>query len=167
MRLKYGVIVLILMLTFGCVTVQSGRKTSAKVEGQAGRALPGVGLSIDANYDSRLDQVIPGFILLPVSIKNISLRALPMDAKEDRWIIIGEKGQKYKAVNSLRLKDPVTWRETPDRIRDMIDYPEVVPINYSVTFDLLLPKNAKLKYFSKIRYYNAALRQEFVLEKEY
>ncbi len=52
-------------------------------------------------------------------------------------------------------------------MRNLIDYPEIIPINYSVTFDLLMPAKAKLDYFKEIRYYNAALNQEFVLEKEY
>lgn len=92
---------------------------------------------------------------------------IPMDAKKDRWVVIGEKGKRYAAINTLRLKDPVAWRDVPERLRDLIDYPEVLPINYSVTFDILFTKSADLKYFKEIHFYSAALKQEFIVYKEY
>lgn len=162
---------LVLSLAVGatsCVPTRSAKnKKPAKVESYAGRVIPSFSLSIDANYDPRLDEIIPGYKLVPVIIKNMSLRNVEMSVKQDRWVIVGEKGQKYVALNSLRYKDPPLWREIPEKMRALIDYPEIVPINYSVTFDLLVPKKSKLEYFREIRYYNAAWRQEFVLEKEY
>lgn len=162
------VVLSLIAASAGCVRVGPQKsKKPAKVEGQAGRAVPFYSLSIDANYDPRLDNLIPGYKLLPVIMRNLSLRPIPMDFKRDRWVIVGEKGQRYRAVNTLKLKDPVMWRELPDKMRTMIDYPEIIPINYSVTFDLLLPKRVNLEYFRQIRYYNAAWKQEFVIEKEY
>jgi hypothetical protein len=161
-------VLLSLFVAAGCFRVKPQQaKRSGKIEGQAGRMIPFYSLSVDANYDPRLDNLIPGYKLLPVIMRNVSLQAVPMDAKKDRWILVGEKGQKYRAINSLRVKDPVLWREVPDKMRTMIDYPEILPINYNVTFDLLLPKRANLQYFRQIRYYNAAWKQEFVIEKEY
>lgn len=160
-------VLLILSLT-GCATVRVGKKKPTKqVTGQTGRNIPQYSLSIDANYDPRLDNLIPGYKLLPVVIRNSSLQAIPMNLRADRWVIIGEKGQKYAAMNSLRLKDPVYWRRVPDQVRTMIDYPEIIPIGYSVTFDLLFPENVNLEYFEGIRYYNDALGKEIVLEKIY
>jgi hypothetical protein len=151
-----------------CFPIRSAKpKKPAKIESIAGRIIPSYSLSIDANYDPRLNDLIAGYKLLPVIIKNMSLRNVVMDAKKDKWIVVGEKGQRCAAINSLRIKNPVLWREIPEKMRAFIDYPEIVPINYSVTFDLILPKRAKLDYFREIRYYNAAWRQEFVLEKEY
>ncbi len=157
--------VLLLSLA-GCVTVQPGKK-QRKVEGQAGRVIDSIGLLIDANYDPRLDHVIRGYKVLPVDIKNNSLRAISMDVKEDRWVIVSEKGKSYRAINSLRLKDPLVWRATPEKVRNMVDYPEIIPIDYNVTFDLFFSPQDKLEYFGEIHYYNAALKQEFVLEKLY
>jgi hypothetical protein len=145
----------------------AAQKKPAKVESVAGRIIPNFSLSIDANYDPRLDNLIPGYKLLPVIVKNMSLRNVIMDAKRDKWVIVSEKGHKYTAINSLKLKDRVQWREIPERMRALIDYPEIVPINYSSTFDILLPEKAKIDYFREIRYYNAEWKQEFVLEKDY
>lgn len=167
-------ILLISLLVFvvACVPVRppsgkANKKIPSKIEGEAGRTLPIFSISIDANYDDRLDNLIYGYKLLPVSIKNMSLRLIPMDAKKDRWVIVGDAGQRHRAVNTLRFEDEKTWREMPEKLRSLIDYPEVIPIDYSVTFDLLLPEHADLKYFREIRYYNAAWKKEFILEKQY
>lgn len=160
--------VIALMAFSACLPMRTAKaKKPAKVESMAGRVIPSFSLSIDANYDPRLDELITGYKLLPMIIKNMSLRNVIMDAKKDKWIIIGEKGQRYEAINSLRYKDHVMWREIPEKMRALIDYPEIVPINYSVTFDLMIPKKANLEYFREIRYYNAAWQQEFILEKDY
>lgn len=167
---KIFVAVLCVLFAAGCFPGRSAtpkKKRQTKIEGQAGRVIPGLGLTVDANYEPRLDNVIAGYKLLPVVVKNMSLRNIPMIHKLDRWVIVGEKGHRYKAVNSLRHKDPRLWREIPERMQNLIDYPEVVPINYSVTFDLLMPAKANLEYFKEIRYYNAALGQELILEKEH
>jgi hypothetical protein len=158
----------VLLACAACFPIRSAKpKKPPKVEGVAGRVLTSFSLSIDANYDPRLDGLIAGYKLLPVIVKNMSLRNVIMDAKRDKWVVVGEKGQRYAAYNTLRVKDPVLWREIPDKMRALIDYPEIVPINYSVTFDLLIPKKANLEYFREIHYYNAAWQQEFILEKEY
>jgi hypothetical protein len=155
----------------GCVTVNPHKKhknknSSSKIEGQAGRTIPFYSVSIDADYDPRLDNLIVGYKIMSVFLKNESMQAIAMDAKKDRWIVIGDHGEKYHAVNSLKIKDRYAWRELPARLRAMIDYPEIVPTNYSVTFDILLPKNAKLKYFREIRFYSASWRKEFIIEKD-
>ena len=159
---------MMVLMAVGCVTVNPNQQKKSKtIEGKAGRTIQPYSISIDADYNSKLDGLIAGYKLLPVSVRNMSLRPFSMDVKEDRWVIVGEKGKKYTAINSLSLKDPVQWRETRDDLRSAIDYPEMIPINYNVNFDLLLPPNADLRYFREIRYYNADMRQEFVIEKEY
>ncbi len=113
---RYLLPVLLLFSLSACFPGRSAtpaRKKNQKIEAQAGRVIAGMGLTIDADYDPRLDNVIAGYKLLPVEIKNTSLRNIPMLDKLDRWVIVGEHGQKYKAVNSLRHKDPRLWREVP------------------------------------------------------
>lgn len=171
MRFKMKTLCLLLVATLfwtpACAPRSTKSKKPVKIETLAGRIIPGYSLTIDANYDPRLDGLIGDYKLLPVIIKNMSLRNMIMDAKKDKWIVVGEKGKRYEAINSLRIKDPVLWRGIPDQVRTLIDYPEFVPTNYSVTFDLILSKSAKLDYFREIRYYNAAWKQDFILEKEY
>ncbi len=166
-RLLGTLLLLVFLIADGCVTVKPDKKGPAKIEGTAGRTIQSYGLSVDADYEPRLDELIAGYKLLPVSLRNVSLRVIPMDAEKDRWVIIGEKGQKYRAINSLRIKDPLLWRVLPEQIRDSIDYPEVLPINYSVTFDLLFPSRVNLEYFREIRFYSAPLGREFIVAKEY
>jgi hypothetical protein len=164
--LKYLILFFLAVPLLACVS-SAPRRSPKTIYGQVGRILPPYSLSIAADYDSRLDGIIRGYKLLPVMIRNLSLKPMGMSASRDRWIVVGEKGQKYRAVNSLRVKDPSYWRDLPEKLRSAIDYPEVVPINYSVTFDLLLPPSATLEYFKEIRYFNAAWQQQFVIKKEY
>lgn len=167
--ISFAVIISLLALGSldGCMVSRPAAKRPKKIVGIAGRLLPYYTLSIDASYDSRLDHLIEGYKLLPVTIRNLSLRAIPMNASEDRWIVVGEKGKRYRAINSLRLHDAVFWRDLPVKIRNAIDYPDVIPINYNVTFDLLFPPQADLVYFREIRYWSDSLRQEFIIKKEY
>ena len=165
-----SILFILLVLSAGCFPGRNAtptRKRITKIEGQAGRMIAGAGLTIDADYEPKLNNVVAGYKLLPVVVKNMSLRNVPMVDKMDRWVIVGEHGQRYRALNSLRRKNPRMWREIPEKMQNMIDYPEIIPINYSVTFDLLMPAKAKLEYFKEIHYYNAAWGQEFVLEKVY
>jgi len=169
-RKTLPIVIVLTVLSMGCFpgrNVPTAKKRQTKIEGQAGRMITGMSVTVDADYDPRLDNLIAGFKLLPVVLKNMSLRNIPMDDKLDRWVIVGEKGQKYKAVNSLRHHDARLWREVPEKMQNLIDYPEVVPINYSVTFDLLIPAKANLEYFKEIHYFNAAWGQELILEKDY
>ncbi len=166
--LKFKISLLaVFFLVMGCVTVKPGKEMPKKIEGHAGRTLSFYSLSIDADYDPRLDDVVPHYKLLSILVKNVSLRPIPMDYKNDRWEIIADNGKKYRAVHSLKLKSPKSWRELPERIRNMIGYPEIVPINYSVTFDILFPPKVDLDYIKEIHYYNASWDKEFLIEKDY
>ena len=161
-------LLLTLILLTACAPSRSAQKKTNKIiQGDAGRIIQPYSISIDTKYDSRLDHLIPGYKLLPIVIRNVSLQPITMDVRQDRWVVIGENGKKYPAFNSLRIKNPVEWRNVPEELRSIIDYPEVLPIGYSVTFDLLLSPQANLDYFKEIRYYNATLRQEFSIQKEY
>ncbi|QQR80039.1 MAG: hypothetical protein IPJ69_11965 [Deltaproteobacteria bacterium] len=164
---KITLLLVVLALQISCVAVNPKAAPPKKIHGKAGRPLPYFSLTIDSNYEPQLDHVVKGYKLLPVVMKNFALKAVPMDLKNDRWVVVGEKGQTYKALNSLKLKDPVAWRKLPEDVKNLIDYPEILPIEYSVTFDILLPSNAKLDYFRELRFYSSALGREFVIEKEY
>lgn len=167
MKNKFFSVIFTVLFAIGCVSSKPSTPGGKRIAGKAGRTLPYIGISIDSNYDARLDHVLKGYKLLPVLIKNYSLKSIPMDVKNDRWVVIGEKGQKYTALNSLKTKDAAAWRRLPENIKNLIDYPEIIPIEYSVTFDLLLPTSTNLEYFKEIRFYSAPLQKEIIIEKEY
>ncbi len=155
------------LLMAGCVTVgEKGKKVEGPIEGVVGRPLRSYSMTIDTEYDPRLDDLVAGYKLLPVTIQNRHLSGIPMDVEKDRWMVVTEKGKKVEAINSLKLRDPILWRSLPKSLRSAIDYPEVIPINYTATFDLIFPSKINIRYFSEIRYYNAALNKEFILKKE-
>lgn len=144
----------------------AGRPRPETVEGRAGRFLPRHGFSIDARYDPKLDDLVPRYKPLAVAIRNTSLRVIFMDARKDRWFLVDGGGKKIRAVNSLRLRDPKVWGSLPEGVRRLVDYPEVVPISYTATFNLFFPAKASLKGFREVHYWNAFWNENFRISAE-
>ena len=140
---------LLLVVFFISVFLPScaGKKKPQVIEGRAGRFILGYGFSIDAVYDPRLDKLVPDYRLLTVAIRNTSLQVIQMDASGDKWVLVNQDGKRIKAFNTLREKDNRRWKKIPEKVRNLVDYPEVVPISYTVTFNLFFPKSADLSDF--------------------
>lgn len=159
-------LLLVLSFTLACAAGRETKKSPQRVLAGSGEFIPGYGFSIDAAYDPRLDGLVEGYKLVTVVIRNTSLHVIQTDPKRDRWRIVDREGRARRAVNSLKLKNRELWRTLPEGLRKLIDYPENVPISYTVTFDLLFPKRVVLQEFQEIRYRNAAWGQEFRIAKE-
>ncbi len=162
MKKTVGLFLLLLLIQGGC----AGKRKPEVAEAQAGRFIPRYGFSIDAQYDSKLDKLLPAYKTLSVGIRNTSLQLIRMEARRDRWIVVDRSGKKIRAINSLRHKDRKSWNRLSPRRRDLIEYPEVVPIGYTVTFNLFFPKKVALEDFRQIWYKNSASGQEFRIYKE-
>ena len=157
---------LLFLVVVACAPSSPAKRRPSRIEVEAGRFIPGYGFSIDAGYDPRFDNLIPGYKLLTVVIRNTSLSVIDADAKRDRWVVVDVKGKRYSAINSLKYKDRPLWRDLPEKLKGLIDYPEEIPISYTVTFDLLFPRSLDLRDFQAVHYKNAAWGQEFIVTKE-
>jgi len=135
------------------------------VEGRAGHFIEGYGFSLDARYDPRLDEVATPYKLLTVAIRNTSLQVIRMDARKDRWVLVSAKGKKIAAINSLRIRDRKRWRRLPEETRELMEYPEFVPISYTATFNLFFPPSASLDDFQQLRFKNASADLEFLIDR--
>lgn len=153
--------IILLVLLVGC----AGRHRAETIDGKAGRFIVGYGFSIDAQYDPQLDSLARPYKLVTVAVRNTSLTVIRMDARKDQWYLIDEKGKKVKGINSLRLQDKKRWSRLPGPTKELVDYPEVVPISYTVTFNLFFPPSASLKNFQEIWYQNAASGKQFRIDK--
>lgn len=161
--LKNWVTFLVLIgLLAGC----AGKKKPQAIDGYAGRFILGYGFSIDAVYDPRLDKLVPDYRLLTVAIRNTSLQVIQMDASRDQWVLVNRDGKRIKAFNTLREKDNRRWKKIPEKVRNLVDYPEVVPISYTVTFNIFFPKSADLSDFKEIRYTNSPSGSLFRIHKD-
>jgi len=140
-----------------CVSKSDNPKTSSTQR----LNVPNWGITIDATYDKKLDEVVPGYKILTVAITNRSVDMIKLDPNNDQWTIEDAWGRKQKAVVSLRIKDPRVWDVLPPRVKDLVEYPAGVQMGYSQTFDLFFPQSVDLEGFRSIAFYSATLKQNF------
>ncbi len=155
--LVFFTLILAAPFNFGC----GGGDKPAKDSTQARLNVPNWGIVIDANYDKKLDSVVPGYKILTVAVTNRYIEVIRLDPLHDRWTIEDAWGRKQKAIVSLRISDPNAWGRIPQKIQDLMEYPAGVQMNYSQTFDLFFPNSVNLDRFRGISFYSSALKQEF------
>ncbi len=144
------VILLILPACYSARTSGTNRNVSA-----VGLKVPKKGVTIDASYDKRLDSLLPGYKVVTIALTNNSTDILKLNPLKDRWTIETADGRTSKAINSIRIKDPVLFSRLPDPVKRLIDYPNGVAVGYTETFDVFLPHNMDLESFRSVAYFNA------------
>ncbi|MBI1909327.1 MAG: hypothetical protein HYS22_04075 [Deltaproteobacteria bacterium] len=161
--LKKPVVVLMLVLFSGCVPSRSSQRSQGptKISGPSGYMMTPYGITIEARYEPSLDQLMPGYKIVIVSLTNNSMDPIPMDAIKDKWVIETLNGRKLKATNSLRLKDPKVWSDLPKEKKSLMEYPHTVPIGYTQTFDIFIRGNPNLEDFHAVTYKNEAMGMIF------
>lgn len=137
-----------------CVLIlvsQAEARKSKTVDVYGGTVIPGVGLAIDASYDPRLDNFVPGYKVLNVAIVNTSFDIIAMDPGRDKWYI-EVKGDKIKheAITDLRSENPEAWQQIPMRARGIMSYPLALPIGGRQVIDLFVPESVRLEEFNKL-----------------
>lgn len=150
---------IVFIATFSaCVT---SSKKESKTSSSQRLNVPNWGITIDATYDKKLDEVVPGYKILTVAITNRSVDMIKLDPNNDQWMVEDAWGRKQKAIVSLRIRDPKIWDILPPKVKDLVEYPAGVQMGYSQTFDLFFPQNVDLEGFRSIAFYSAVLKQNF------
>ncbi len=150
---------IVFITTFSACITSSGK--DSKTSSTQRLNVPNWGITIDATYDKKLDEVVPGYKLLTVAITNRSIDMIKLDPNGDHWTIEDAWGRKQKAVVSLRIRDPRIWDLLPPKVKDLVEYPAGVQMGYSQTFDLFFPQGVELEGFRSIAYYSSTLKQNF------
>lgn len=147
--------VFIPLLTLSLLTACFSSKD--KVKGTTARRMELMkqGLTIDAKYDPRLDNLIPGYKMMTVVLTNNSFDVLRLNPLKDRWEVTDAYGKKLKGITSLRIKDPRTFGRLPGKVQQMIDYPVGISVGYSETLDIFFPLSRELASFRSVSFYNA------------
>jgi len=136
------------VIMFG-VDSHAKRKETLRVVG--GATIPKYGIAVDASYDHRFDNYVPGYKVLQVAIVNESFNMIPMDPQKDKWVVHTAEGKKkYTAIANLRQKDPKAWNDLPESTRNLISYPLILPIGARQVIDLFLPANTPLETFTQV-----------------
>ena len=58
---KISILILCVAVFVGCVAAKPQTPGGKKIVAKSGRPLPVIGVSIDSNYDNRLDHVLKGY----------------------------------------------------------------------------------------------------------
>jgi len=152
-------VVFILSVTFSS---QSFCAKMNKVQVNGGVPVPGYGLVIDASYDPRLDNLVPGYKLINVVIANSSFNIISLDPQKDKWSIkVDGKSSSIKALHNLRSQDPKAWSALPPRAKDVVGYPLMLPIGARDVIDLFVPDNLDLEKFTTVEIFLKSMNTKF------
>lgn len=149
------------------------RSTNSKVKkediirSEIGLNIPQWGLAIDAIFDPRLDDIVPGYHIVNLVLTNRRGEAILFDVTRDRWIVTDNTGKKHTAQNHVKYFDKKMWDEFPEKLKGMLDYPSKVNPGKSITIDVFLPKSVDLFNFKEVVWKSASLGKEFNIFTSY
>ncbi len=154
----------IIMLFFFCLGC-AGKRSNNTVEAYGGVTIPGVGISMEASYDPRLDNLVPGYKVLNVAMLNDSFQIIPLNPEKDQWWIktSTDDKKKYKVIADLRLYDSKAWHTLPEKARKHIGYPVALPIGGRQVIDLFVKEDIPLEDFSEVIIYLSAMNKKIKL----
>ncbi len=121
------------------------------------------GITIDARYDPRLDNLVPGYKIMTIGLTNTGFDVLRLDPLKDHWVVVDAWGRKQKAIHSMRIKEPRTFIKLPPKLQQMIEYPVGVAVGYSETIDLFFPNNTDLNAFRAVSFYSSERKMTYDL----
>lgn len=149
MKRSVGTIGLIVTVLLFSVPTQARKKEILRVPG--GAVIPKYGIAVDASYDPRFDNFVPGYKMLQVALVNNSFRIIPLDPQKDKWTVHTTEGKKkYHAIANLRQKDPRAFNSLPERVRTLVSYPLVLPIGARQVIDLFVSDEAPMETFRQV-----------------
>lgn len=147
MRKRTSIVILVLLIAAFSNFAEAAKKQVIKAPG--GTTISGYGLVIDASYDPKLDNFIPGYKMLNVAIVNNSLSIIAMNPKKDEWWIKTKNdNKKYRAIGDLRSEDAIAWNSLSDRARNLVGYPLLLAIGARQVIDLFVPDKVPIEDFS-------------------
>lgn len=140
-----------------------GKKTKKEgvVTSEAGLNIPEWGIAIDAIYDSRLTNLVPGYQILNIVLTNRGAGTINLDVRGDKWMITDRSGRKYSAQNHVKNFDEKLWSDLPSELQQKLDYPNAVRGNKSITIDVFFPKTVDLNNFHEITWKSSHFNREF------
>jgi len=158
MKNKMLVIALVSLSLMSGGMAFAGKKQVIKAMG--GALIPSLNIVIDASYDAKLDNLVPGFKILNVAIINNSFNIIELDPQKDQWWVRVKRdsNKKYRLVGDLRGENAAVWNKLPDRARTLIGYPLLLPIGARQVVDLFVPENVPIENFSELIVYIDSLK---------
>lgn len=141
------------------------KKSETTIE--AGLKLPQWSIAIDASYDARLDDLIPGYRIVHVVLSNSREDAILLDPAKDRWMITDNAGRHHTAINHVKKIDRKLWEEMKPDLKKKLDYPTSVKPHHLTTIDLFFSKSVDLFQFREISWHSSHFNKTFDIYTAY
>lgn len=137
------------------------------VTSEAGLNIPDWGLSVDAFYDPRLTDLIPGYHIVNIVVTNRRNTPIQFDPSHDKWVIVDKEGRKHTAKNHVEQFNSKLWTQLPEALKSKLDYPKTVDPGHFTTIDVFVPKNTDLLNFKEVSWRSHFLAKEFNIFTSY
>ncbi len=155
---------LVILLPFQSLAKEDKTKKNKKIiESEAGLNIPEWGIAIDAIYDNRLDDLLPGYKILNVVVTNRATAPLSLDPIKDQWTLHNHLDKKIRAINHLRLVDEKLWDSLPVGLKSELDYPQIVRVGHTAKIDLLFRDSVDLNGFRSLEWVSNFLKKTFII----
>ena len=126
-------------------------KKKQAIRAAGGTNIGGVGLVIDASYDPRFDNFVPGYKVINVAVINQSFNIIHLDPDKDRWKIkLAGKKKMVPVIHDLRRSAPKTWAELSEKARNIMSYPLFIPVGARQVIDVFVPDSVDAASFTEL-----------------
>lgn len=137
------------------------KKNQAPITSEAGLKIPEWGIALDASYDARLDNFIPGYKIVQVVLSNTRPDTIILNPVKDRWAITDSAGKKHTAHNHVRHFNKKLWNQLKPELKAKLDYPTMVKSGHLATIDLFFSEDVDLFQFREIAWTSIFFAKRF------
>jgi len=121
------------------------------IRAAGGTNIGGLSLVIDASYDARFDDFVPGYKVINVAVINQSFNIIYLDPDNDRWSIkIAGKRRPVPVIHDLRKSAPKTWAGLSEKTRNIMGYPLFIPVGARQVIDVFVPNSVDAASFTEL-----------------
>lgn len=142
-------------------------RKSAAVTSEAGLNIPQWGLAIDAFFDPRLTDLIPGYHVVNIVLTNRRDGPILLNPVLDKWTIVDNAGKNHTARNHGKQLKGGAWDDLPAALRKKLGYPTSVKPGHFVTIDVFVPAHVDLVNFREVSWKSHSLGKEFSIFTDY
>jgi hypothetical protein len=151
MKINYRYLILSLFLVVLFLGFDVDARSRKEIKVMGGVPIEGMNITMDASYDPRLDNLVPGYKVISAVIINESFNIILLSPSNDKWHVrLKGSRRKVGVVHDLRSADPKVWSRLPDGLKRKLGYPLFIPIGAKQVIDLFVPDKISVEKFTNV-----------------
>lgn len=160
MRILFSILVVLHILCFPTQSAFAAKKDKSApiIETKAGLNIPEWGIAIDAHFDPRLTDLIPGYHIVNIVLTNRRNAPITLNPIRDKWTIVDSEGKKHTAQNEI---NKTIWKKLPAALQKKLAYPKSVNPGNLTTIDVFIDDAVNLANFKQIAWKSDFFDKEF------